>query len=858
MEKKYSRAKLLINKIFNVTSHEWPRIIIAWLLRTFTMMTYIMGWTLIVAVYVIEMGIEELPFLFIANGLLVFMGSFVYSSLVQKYSKEALIIFTAVLGVILFGVSRFFFDSNILLFGLLFLIAESSLLSQINILLTIFVEKIFTPLEAQRAMPIIETAEPVGGILGGTLITWLAGEVFIGDLVYSMPVFLFLVAVGMFFYVKVFENIPTLKTKEELEEHENLLKMGRFKAGLTHIRAIPFLKSLLLIVLCQWFFVSMVDYQFTKYVHGSITHGDTNHVEETVNIDSHYEEDTHVNEHVEEVHHEEKESSLHEKNNEHLGGIHEQGVNEHLEGMQEQHSEETELTKGLGMLHIIFYILVLITRLFFSSRLYQWIGLVKSSWLYPISSIFATLGMMIHPGYMGAVVLKGTTEVFGSIHIDSYHNSYYGLKEAISQQMKEFLEGVVRPAGLILGTLILIVLQKTISGDSLDLTINILMMLGLLVMLYVLTLGGHQEKYTNVSKRNIDQPGNTHIKFTALDVLSQKGHKHVSDILTKNLFYKKDHERIRRRILKILGKIHDSNTIPEIVKCFSEESVEIQLSALQALSNFQDLGKHFKTQSFSKYRVIEALKELFVHTKSKRVKLEIINVFKNINHSEVIPFLLDILEKSDAEVRADCIYVCGKFHDISAAHYIEKYIDDENPKVKADTIIALWQFVKYRLKLLVQLISLLESKDRDTVIAGIYVLGETKSIQEIPRLIKFLDSEDVEIRKHAAIALGKMNHPHAIQHITDLILHPDKSISHHTKSLAKKVHSSAQEHIERILHQEAAKKVHHIIKGIESEVLEDLSTEKLKNLLDVYELIDEESEVFKIESILEDRAKNII
>jgi HEAT repeat protein len=817
MQKKTS----ILTRLFNITKPEWPRVMIALLMKIFIQMTYIMGWTLIVSVFVIKVSVKDLPFLFILNAFLIIGGSALYSFVVHKYKKEKLLIFTGILAIIFFLLSRLFFESNLLLFLFVFLIAESALISQLNILIVLFMEEIFTPLEAQRTVPFIESAEPIGGILGGVLITLLATYFAVADLVYFLVPFLVLFVFFVWYFGVTFEIIPRLKTKEEHEENHNLKKLGRIRAGIIHLKGVPFLKTLLIIVLCQWFFFTLVEFQYTKYVHDAVTH-------EATIVESGHEEVELAEEPEKKVVPLLADEELH----------------------HQQMGNETALTQGLGMLHIMFSILVLLSRIFLHSRIFVRIGLVKSSLLYPIGSILSGIIMLIFPGFYAAVFLKAETEVTGAIHTDAYHNSYYGLKEVVADQTKEFMEGVVRPLGLIVGTISLFILQFIFTEEKfLIQTINILALFIMVAMFYTIYYK-HQTNYTNVSKRNLDRMGDHPIKFTALEVLSQPGHANSAELLIKNLIYKKESIVLKKKILEVLGNLQDLSTIPEIIKAFDDASDEVKLVAVQSLSHFTKLNEHLKTKAFSKYRVIEALKLLFLKTQSKKVKSEVINVFTNINHHEVIPFLLEVLAQADDELKADCIYVCGLFNDISVAHYIEKYLDSDNPEVKANTIVALWSFVRYRLKLLVQLVSLIESDEKENILAGIHVLGETSSIQEIPRLIKLLNSEDIEIRQYAAIALAKMNYAESVEHLMELILHRDKEIAFTTNEMLRRVHPNINLHVSRRLKQEVSQRINEILKEVDTNVLEDLEEGILTKLRDEYQLLRDEKEVIKIDKIL--------
>ncbi len=811
-----------ISKIFNINRYEWPRVLIALVLKVLLHTVYIMGWTLIVSIFVVQVGVHELPILYIVNASLIILGSFIYSLVVHRFSKVKLMLVTSVLSILVFALSRFFLGSNIIFFVVIFLVAEAALLSQLNILMILFIEEIFSPLEAQRTAPFIESAEPIGTIIGGLMIALFAYYLSVPFLVVMLIPVLLIFTIVLFVYKYKFDFIPHLKNKEEIEEISKFEKLGRM--SLLHFKAIPFIKTLSIIVLIQWVFFNFVEFQYTKYVHDAISH-DGVHQE---NHGDDYEEPNTVYLELENT-----------DNNKKMIGATQSDI---------ERLQQIELTKGLGFLHILFGLLVLFSRIFIHSRVFERIGLVKSSIIYPISSLIGVISMLINPSFYIAVFLKADTEISGAIHNDAYHNSYYGLKEVISSQVKELLEGVIKPLGLIVGTIIIFVLERFCDGELLIDTLNYFSVCILIFMIYVLYFR-HRTNYTNVSRRNLDLPGDHPIKFIALEVLSQKGHINASEIMVKNLIYKSESIHLRKKILQVLGNIADVSTIPEIVKCFDDEDI-IKLEALKSISNFSSLSKDLKNRSFTRYRLVQSLKDLFLRSKSKKIKSEIIKVFKNINDERLITFLLKVIKDSDDDLKADCIYVCGLFKDIGIEYFINGYLDSSNTKIKSNTIISLWNFKRYRLKLIIHLITLIESKNKDDLLSGIYVLGETKSIQEIPRLLGLMESKDIDISLYAAIALAKMNHNRSVDKVISMILHHNKTVSGLAKELSQNIHPEIKDKINKRLHKEVSSRIHAILKKVNALMMEELSVNDLEDLRDAYKLIDNEKEIIKINNVI--------
>ena len=361
--------------------------------------------------------------------------------------------------------------------------------------------------------------------------------------------------------------------------------------------------------------------------------------------------------------------------------------------------------------------------------------------------------------------------------------------------------------------------------------------------------------YTQASKKTLDISGDHPDKFTAIEILAQRGHANAATILLRNLIYKKESADMKIKILETLGRMQEPTTIPEIIGCFGDEHKYVKLAAVRALEQFQNLGKHFYSQAFTRYRVITALQELFEKENSKEVRSHIVRVFANMHQAEVVPFLLQTLEHEDPDVRADCVFVCGLFQDISVAHYVTPHLQSEHPFVRASAIIALWQFPQYRLKLTIMLTSLLESRDPVTQKAVIHLLGEIGAIQEKPRLLKFLESEDDELRLLSALALAKMHHEHVSDILADYVVHADEHLAERAKRHMRNVPAHIREAVETKVHHKLSRRLDEILESIEAASIEEIPESTLGDLKRVYADAGQLEEVAKINTLLASHAE---
>ena len=748
------------------------RILHAFSIKFILQTSYITSFTALTAIFVGQMGIEKLPLLLIASAALTIVGTFLYSFLIAHFESKQLILSTALISIFSLIALPFVYDFSQILFFYSALAMHSILLLQIIIISGIYIEGIFTPLEFQRALPIIDSSEAIGGIAGGLILILISSFAPITTFVYVWIVLLILLQL-----ILIFSN-----PKEHFiyhhghhkSDHHRKSRMQKIRKGMKNMWGVSFVRALIVMVFLQWVFISFLNFQYTKAVEHGV-------------------EASHASEHFEDIQEVE------------VGPV----AAMSKKHSSEQLSEENALSFHLGKLHLLFSVGVLLFQLFLASRLIQNMGTIGSMLVHPIISIISVLGLVSHFGVRSAILTKGAFEITTALLIDSYHNSIFAVREHVREPAKEFLEGFIKPFGIIVGTSLIIAIQYFVGHDH-DYTSYLNWAMLVIMVIFAFVIFRMQSKYTDLTQKNLSLPGDHPEKLNAIEILSQKGHKEAPHILSQFLIMRQESNNVRKKIIESLGEIKDPVAIPDILDCFSDSSLEIKIAAVRALGSFKNLGRQFLSQAFAHYRVINELKELFAHTSSRKLRGEIINVFSNINQSEIIPFLLEVMKTADDKLKADCIHVCGLFHDVNAGHYIEPYLEHSCPRVRANAIIALWQFKKYRLRALQSMEKMLSSSNKEEIISAIYVLGEINAQQERQRLQKFLLEGDDDFRRVAAISLGKIGDRICLDHLVEFFLHEDTKISEDTTYHFHLFHPDIRKTLKRMVHMRATQEFHKV------------------------------------------------
>ena len=807
----------LLNKIFNITQYEWPRVIFWFIIKALLCLIFVLSSTLLTATFLEKFHIYNLPFLYVLISWASIIWSITLWFFIEWIEKKKSLIWLSVFSIFLISIIWFINIENSFLFfwALIFFVWVA--ITQMMIILSLFIEDFFSPLESERTLPFVESAEPVWWIVAGAILAFWATSIslnwFFNIIIWALILLMFLFSSSFFL-----NKIPKLISKKE-KKIENHNKIKKIEHWFRHIKWVKFLKSMTVIVFLQFALFSLIQFQYTSALDSSIKN--TNISWEEVSFENHWE-------------------TISKNNIEN---------EEELHWVWPEHSYASELAHWLWFYHILFSALFFLTQIFLSGRLNKKFWIINTMAIHPFWMLIPSFWLFF-AGLAPAIIAKASFEVLSWIHRTAYASSIYAVKESIRWYVKEFFEWIAKPFWTLIWTFILIILANILHWKMLYLSINIIIILLLLAM--ILLLLRTKEKYTLIAKKNISKKTSITSQLEAIEVLTQKWHKNSEEILWKML-HKNSIPEIKEKILFSLWELGSENSIPDILDFVESKNENIQISALKALISFKKIWKDFFSQSFTKNRVIKTLKKLFKSTKSKKIKSLIIKIFSRLEDQEIIPFILEIVEKSPDEIKASTIYTCRSFDDKNLNYYIEKYLKSENPIIVASTIISLWQFVSIKLKLTIIISKLLKSEKEDELLAIIYTLWEIKAEQEIPRLIKFLNSDSDKIRRVSAVALLKMDKLEAVDHVIKFILHWDKEIWKETKEMLSKIPEKTFKHIKNLIRHEVILMIKKTIEKTWTNILEEMDDSKLEDFIHFYYLIDEHNEIIKIKNIMNEK-----
>ncbi|MBU1992443.1 MAG: hypothetical protein ABH856_00870 [Patescibacteria group bacterium] len=491
------RAKeTFLTRFLNVKSNELSRVCACFFVKFFYRFGFVVGWTVIIALLVSNYGIKYLPFLFMANGLFILASGTVYTRLVSRFKNSHLIIWTVLTAsVVILLATLLMKNSNVFIFPVL-IFAESFFLYQLNILIAAFVERFFTPLSSQRTFPVIESADTVAILLAGIVLATLSEIVEPHNFLYLWIFSILMIVPALSLANRYLGGGYSEEISEAQKKKSTFIDI--LVKGIGRSRKTPFLATLVFIVLFQWLFFSLMEFQYTKSISASVMSD--------------------------------------------------------MDLPQTVSSYEHALVHALGSLQILFGGSALFIQVFAGSRIIASLGVVSSILLYPMVAFLSVLGLTLNFSYLTGVFAKNNTEMTNAIFKNAYHSAFYILPDKSRELSREFLDGFVRPFSAIIGMSIIVVLQFLFKGEMLLLTTNAALAITAVFMMgYVLR---SRKQYTRSAVALLfDENSSVHDKEDAVEILMQKGHSGVFAIFSKALSSDLLPEKVKTKIIDILANL---------------------------------------------------------------------------------------------------------------------------------------------------------------------------------------------------------------------------------------------------------------------------------------------------------------
>ncbi len=773
-----------LNKKLKILEHDFVRVKLAWCLRLFFQVGFVIAWTIVTALFVENFGIAKLVFLFLIEAGLFIFGTILASFVLARISLKKYLLGTILLTLVFLSIALQF-TANDFYFFVFVILAKDLFFAQLNIALYRQNEILFSPAVAQKVMPIIESAITIGTILGAFLTVEFLKFTETEFVLILWGLFCFILGGIVILAPKILQDVPHFVRPQKLEKK---LKNPIIE-GFTAIRRIPFLKFITLILIIQSAVFTVIEYNFTVDVQKHISHKNELHTSAPMPLYA----------------------SFFDSVKNEFFAIKESATQKFTETKTKLIAQES-LAHDLGMLHLFFGLLALVVQILITPKVLNKFGVIGSILAYLVILVIGFISLIF--GKISIGTMRAIQHGTHSIGEAPYHISYYSIFEHSRESIRLLLEGIIKPLGIALGGTMIFFLPTQIN-----LIIGAIAMIGI-----IFSFNPFRKVFTNLSKENLKSNDNISDKLHSIEVLKQKGHLKASAILGSELSNKLLPTIVREKIIETLSEVND----PQIVHIYSEilaneeEPESIKINILASTLKINSLKNYLDNRAFAQNRFLETCRNLFENSSHSHIKkLAVMNLFRSSPTREIVPFFIEKMSSSDEKSKSIFLRSLQDFDDPDLAFFLRPFLGHQSVRIKGHAIIALWNFTdKQELRNLIQ--ELLQG-DKASQISGIYAIGEIKDKKNESELFQFKTHQDQQIRLHSNIALAKLENKHCLPGLLEIIFGTDLELSRAAIEMLKRAPQDIRDKISKEVHHEVSRRVNHILLPQKIHRFEDLS-----------------------------------
>lgn len=778
----------LFSNIFNISASEWPKVLISWFLRLFYRFGFVVGWTVLVAMYVSKFGIAQLPYLFVINAFFTILGSVIYSTVIDRLDRNYLMVSTLFIAASLMLFAMSLFSSHFVLFFSILVVAESVFLMQFKILANGYVEDMFTATESERTFPIIESADTIGGILAGVLVLVLIRYIQIHNFIYIWIMILLLIVPFLLYFSSFRDEILLVTVEDKPQKSSGIFTKLKSEFATSSNNA--YLKGLFLIVFFYWISSNLLEFQYTKAIYQNVS-----------------------------------------------------GVL-----LQAGSGFEHAFVHDLGKLSILFSFSALLIQFFLGGRLINKLGVFGSMLIHPLVSILSFIALLFSFNFWSAVMVKNNFSITSVLYNNAYECGYYAVKERLRGHTRELLEGIVRPLGAIAGTLLLIVFQFLLKGTILTLAINLLMIFIALAVFYIIYR--QQDKYTKLVVEDLVNSTDRRVKLNAVDILAQRGHKCSIEVLEKIIFDDEQSMSLRLRSIRALSDLGNVESFVVLVRCLDLSHFAVRDTALASMSGFRFLSSDEDQFLMIKYNLIVALKKIYSTHENSELNVKIIKLMSLMSNVAALEFLLDVLNKSVKTDKNSAILALSRYDCVEVEDVLAHYLHSKSIEESFSAALVLYGSKKYGEFSSFVLKKFLYSKSITTLSYGIFAIGELRLKKYVTYCEKYLYSKNKKLSLVSAISLAKMGNEIAVDVLLRFLFSHDEKYVGLVKSEIKHIDVRILKIIDKIVRQRVQMEIEKIMGLHESIHISKFEKNHLLHLRRLYALIEEYDEIDEINKLI--------
>lgn len=712
------------DKVFNIRREEFGRVMLMFVYFMLAIGALLISRTVRDTLFLSRYDLSQLPYMYIGIAVIVSLVSMVYSRLVTRFSTEKTIYIVSGFLLVSLLAFRFAFSPDRPYLYPAFYIWAEVLATLVTIQFWNFANSQFNSREAKRLFGFIAGGQVIGNLLVG----WLVGVIVaIG----TTEDLLFLGAIALAGCIAI---VATVSRKSQLSEEEEMILLRRGKssqqkkkqgkADPLEVFRSPYTFTILMIVAATFIVTTFIDYQF-KVVAQSVY-------------------------------------------------------------------KEGELARFFGLFYAFVGTASFFIQFFLTGRILERFGILVSLLVMPVSFLVGTVAMIFRPSLLTATFTKFCENALRyTINDPTTQLLFIPIQRGFRERSQAFLYGTVKPLTIGLAGLMLLFIADYLDESSIGYFSLAMLLVWILAGFrikrqYIINLvQGLKDRRLNLedAKVNInddltlttllealDSPDENQVIY-ALDMIeeteiSPKLAETIRDRLPIERLLEHPSPRIRATALGKLAAIKRANSIPLIIKRFSDQDIQVKAQAVRALIAVGGEEMLDKVES--------CLDDLYPEIQAASVTGLIL--YGGIDGVLLAaPRLKTMVESDDPIARQMAAQVLG---DIEIRHFdgpLLKLLGDEERTVRLAAIEAAPKIKSPRyIPLLIE--QLADQELASEVITSLAAYGD----EVIPPLEAVLidDSWSVTARNNVPRVIGQIDSVLARQTLVRHIDHPDTQICH--------------------------------------------------------------------------------
>ncbi|MFC1615570.1 Npt1/Npt2 family nucleotide transporter [Patescibacteria group bacterium] len=448
--------------------------------------------------------------------------------------------------------------------------------------------------------------------------------------------------------------------------------------------------------------------------------------------------------------------------------------------------DEQRYTEIMGFVSTLENIILGFVFLFLQRFIFKKFGVVKALKITPQILLAPLIILIISPIYLTAAIAKIVTKF---VHYTSFTNSiklmYTAIPKKVRSSVSAFIGSISKAAGALFGGIGLGILTRFVP----NLVIIIIAAITAVVLIFVVIK--ICQEFKNQIKKNLASKEIDDV-HSSLENFVEPAFSHTA-IIEIMKFIDEDKEiesKTIRKALFSLGKINNVDVIPSVMKLLAcHPDITIKYSIIDMVNDFTDLQERLKDLPFTRISMIKKYRKLLLSDTDPFLKTMILENIKTLDINECTAILNRLLEKKHQDVgiteKKQAIKTLRYFHDRGIIELIKPFLESPDLELRTSSIIALWQFQELRMPLLQEFIKIKAQTDKKFILANLEIIAELNMIWEIRTAEEYLESEDEEIKIHAAATLLMLGKNKGNKDVIKVLT----SKSPHSQYLARKIKS---------------------------------------------------------------------